>query len=95
MALDVQSTIDAVTAGDLLANQRQDHMVARQGVMNHQSMAHFQDYIFARDAVELSIPEAAATSNMNQGQLAGLVAGLNTGNNTPSSVGSAAASKTA
>lgn len=93
--LDVQATIDAATAMDVLSAQRQDHMVARQGVMNHQNMAHFMDFVFVRDSVEMSIPEAAATANLNQGQLAGLVAGLNTGNSTPSSPGSTTQQKAA
>lgn len=94
MPLNTQETIEAVTAGDLLTAARADANVTRQGVMNHQTASHFMDLSFTRDAFEMSIPEAAAISNLNQGQLAGLVAGLNTGNNTPSSVGSAAASKT-
>lgn len=94
MAMDLNETTSAVLAGDLLAGQRADHAVARQGVMNHQTAAHFMDLSFTRDAFEMSIPEAAAISNLNQGQLAGLVAGLNTGHSTPSSQGSAATSKT-
>jgi hypothetical protein len=94
MPMDTQATIDAVVAGDLLSAQRADQNVTRQGVMNHQTAAHFMDLSFTRDAFEMSIPEAAAISNLNQGQLAGLVAGLNTGHSTPSSAGSAATSKT-
>jgi hypothetical protein len=93
-SLDTQNTIQAVTAGDLLTAARADANVTRQGVMNHQTAAHFMDMSFTRDAFEMSIPEAAAISNLNQGQLAGLVAGLNTGHSTPSSAGSAQTAKT-
>lgn len=90
MAVELNETIAAVTAGDLLTAARADANVTRQGVMNHQTAAHFMDMSFTRDAFEMSIPEAAAISNLNAGQLPGQVAGLNTGHGTPSSKGSAA-----
>ena len=49
---------------DALGAQRQDHNVARQGVMNHQVTCHLMDNVFIRDTTEMSIPESMAVQSM-------------------------------
>jgi hypothetical protein len=79
----LNGTIEAILAGDLMAASRADANVTRQGVMNHQTAAHFMDMDFTRDAFEVSYPEAAAMSQVLGGQLPGQAAGLNTAVVTP------------
>jgi hypothetical protein len=75
-----------------VSSMRHDDIVSRQGVMNHQTSAHFVDMLFARDAVEMSIPESYAIQGLAAGQLPAQTAGLNASHATPSSAPSATAS---
>jgi hypothetical protein len=49
----------------MLGSLRQDEIVARQGVMNHQTSAHLMDLSFVRDATEMSIPESYAVQGLS------------------------------
>jgi hypothetical protein len=49
----------------MLGSLRQDEIVARQGVMNHQTAAHLMDLAFVRDATEMSIPESYAIQGLS------------------------------
>lgn len=79
--------LKAILLGDLLSGQRAAHMVALQGVMNHQTSAHFLDMTLSRDATEVSFPEAAAMQSVLAGQNPGNFGALNTANRTPSDAG--------
>ena len=57
--------IQTLKAG-MLSALRQDETVARQGVINHQTAAHFMDLCFVRDANEMSIPESYAVQGLSQ-----------------------------
>jgi len=56
--------LKASMAGSL----RQDEIVARQGVMNHQTAAHLMDLSFVRDSTEMSIPESYAVQGLSMAQ---------------------------
>jgi hypothetical protein len=71
-----------LTVGALSA-LRHDDTVSRQGVMNHQTSAHFMDLSFIRDAVEMSIPESYAVQGLALSQLPAQAAGMNLGSQTP------------
>jgi hypothetical protein len=71
-----------LTVGALSA-LRHDDVVSRQGVMNHQTSAHFMDLSFIRDAVEMSIPESYAVQGLALSQLPAQAAGMNLGSQTP------------
>lgn len=75
--------LQVIAAGDLHGAARADANVTRQGVMNHQTVCHFMDYSFTRDAFEVSFREAAAMNSIFGGELPGQVAGLNTAYGTP------------
>ena len=66
-----------------LSSLRQDDAVARQGVMNHQTSAHFMDLMFVRDANEMSIPESYAVQGLAASQLPRDAAGLRTSIHIP------------
>lgn len=66
-----------------LSSLRQDEAVARQGVMNHQTSAHFMDLMFVRDANEMSIPESYAVQGLAMSQLPRETAGLRTSIHVP------------
>lgn len=96
--------LKSILLGDLLASQRAFHGVQIQGLMshqllsvqalaNHQTSAHFLDMVMNRDSVEISIPEAAAVSNLSSGQVGEKIAAMNAGHGTPSSLPSAANTK--
>lgn len=76
--------ISAMLAIGALSSLRNDDTVARQGVMNHQTAAHFMDLSFVRDATELSIPESLAVQGMSLSNLPGQAAGMNLSSQTPS-----------
>lgn len=74
-----------------LGSLRQDEIVARQGVMNHQSASHLATLSFVRDATEMSIPESYAVQGLALSHLPAQAAGMNLGNSTPSSPSSSKA----
>ncbi len=73
----------AVLSAGTLSALRQDESVARQGVMNHQTAAHFMDLMFVRDANEMSIPESYAVQGLSMSQAGREAQVLNLASETP------------
>jgi hypothetical protein len=67
----------------MLGSLRQDEIVARQGVMNHQTAAHLMDLSFVRDATEMSIPESYAVQGLSMSQAPREAQALNLADRTP------------
>jgi len=79
--------MDTFLAGVLqmgaLSSFRQDDIVSRQGVMNHQTASHLMDLSFIRDANEMSIPESYAVQGLALSSLPVQAAGMNLSSGTP------------
>ena len=66
-----------------MGSLRQDEIVARQAVINHQGASQLCVLAFVRDATEMSIPESYAVQGLAASQTPRDVAGLQTAAGTP------------
>lgn len=74
-------TVQAQAA--IMASQRQDDLVARQGVMNHQTASHLMDLKFIDQMTSMDITESFAVQGLNMSQVPREAQGINLANKTP------------
>ena len=82
-ATPMDNTVLALLEIGSLSSLRHDDIVARQGVMNHQSSAHLMDLSFINAQTEISIPESYAIQGLAASQLPREASGINLAAQTP------------